>query len=163
VKYSLLSGSFLIAAALFALTACSDSGSKPSEAKASLTEGGMKCGAGKCGASMVDGNTVVAKKKKNILSQMRDNDSRRECVIKAATSKALYDCVRDPKTKRLTVKCGMGKCSNATEEITMKCGAGKCGSGMSQPKVPPRPKPIQSKPAKSKPVMKCAAGKCGGK
>ena len=116
----------------------------------SLTESGMKCGAGKCGASMVDGNTIVAKKKKNILSQMREDDPRKTCVLNANTTKVLYNCVRNPKSKRLTTKCGTGKCSNATKDITMKCGAGKCGSGMSKPKVP------------LKPVMKCAAGKCGG-
>jgi uncharacterized low-complexity protein len=134
------------------ISGCSD---KNSSDKASLTEGGMKCGAGKCGASMVDGNTVVAKKKKNILSQMREDDPRKECVIKAKSNKALYDCVRDPKSKRLTTKCGAGKCGNESEEITMKCGAGKCSSGMSKPKVPPKPEPVKSQPA-----MKCAAGKC---
>lgn len=135
------------------LTACSKTGK---EEKASLTEGGMKCGAGKCGASMVDGNTVLAKKKKNILKQMRENDSRKDCVLKATSSKALYDCVRDPKTNRLTTKCGKDQSNKSSEEITMKCGAGKCGSGMSQPKVPPKPKTVIDEPA-----MKCAAGKCG--
>lgn len=106
---------------------------------------GMKCGAGKCGANMFDGNAALGKKKKNILSQMRDDDSRKDCVIKAATTKAVYDCVRDPKGKKLTTKCGTGKCGSAP----MKCGAGKCGSSMNN-----------TTPEK-KPAMKCGAGKCG--
>ena len=131
---------------------CSD---KKGDGKASLTEGGMKCGAGKCGASMVDGNTIVAKKKKNILSQMRKDDPRKDCVIKASSNKALYDCIRDPETNRLTTKCGAGKCNSENNDVTMKCGAGKCSSGMSKPKVPLKPEP-----AKTEPAMKCAAGKC---
>jgi len=115
---------------------CGNQNSKTEDLKTSLTEGGMKCGAGKCGASMVDGNSVVAKKKKNMLSQMRENDPRKTCVLNASTTKALYNCVRNPKNKRLTTKCGTGKCSNATKEISMKCGAGKCGSGISAPKIP---------------------------
>ena len=115
---------------------CNNKNSQTEDPKTSLTESGMKCGAGKCGASMVDGNSVVAKKKKNMLSQMRENDPRKACVLNASTTKALYDCVRNPKSKRLTTKCGTGKCSNATEDITMKCGAGKCGTGMLTPKVP---------------------------
>ena len=124
---------------------CNDRNTETEDPQTSLTESGMKCGAGKCGASMVDGNTIVAKKKKNMLSQMRENDPRKACVLNANTTKALYNCVRNPKSKRLTTKCG-----NTNNELTMKCGAGKCGSGMSKPKVP------------LKPVMKCAAGKCGG-
>ncbi|MEA3419592.1 MAG: hypothetical protein U9Q90_09360 [Campylobacterota bacterium] len=134
--------------AAFIMVGCSDK----EDDKVSLTESGMKCGAGKCGTSMVDGNSVVAKKKKNILSQMRRDDPRKDCVIKANSNKALYDCVRDPKSKRLTTKCG-----NANDDITMKCGAGKCSSGMSKPKVPPKPESV-----KPEPVMKCAAGKCSG-
>jgi len=85
----------------------------------------MKCGAGKCGANMFDGNTALTKKKKNILSQMREDDERKDCVIAARTTKALYDCVRDPKTQKLSLKCGANK-----KEASMKCGAGKCGSEM---------------------------------
>ena len=33
--------------------------------------GSMKCGAGKCGINMMDGNSLLIKKKVNILSQMR--------------------------------------------------------------------------------------------
>ncbi len=158
MKLNLFAKSIIFIGALVFTVGCNSDGKD--EDKSSLTEGGMKCGAGKCGASMVDGNTIVAKKKKNILSQMRKDDPRKDCVLKAGSNKALYDCIRDPKTKHLTTKCGMGKCSNSTdkEEITMKCGAGKCGTGMSQPKVPPKPEP-----AKAKPAMKCSAGKCGGK
>jgi len=96
----------------------------------------MKCGAGKCGANMFDGNSALVKKKKNILSQMREDDSRKDCVIKASTTKAVYDCVRDPKGKKLIMKCETGKCGNNTKELSpkkqpaMKCGAGKCGSSM---------------------------------
>jgi len=106
---------------------CSDKDTK----EESLTEGGMKCGAGKCGSSMVDGDSVVAKKKKNILSQMREDDSRKDCLLKASTNKKLYECIRDPKTDRLTTKCG-----NDTKVVSkttpkgssdMKCAAGKCG------------------------------------
>ena len=79
----------------------------------SLTESGMKCGAGKCGSSMVDGNSVVAKKKKNILSQMREDDPRKECVLGANSSKKLYNCIRNPKTGRVTKKCGSDR---VTEE-----------------------------------------------
>ena len=110
--------------------------------------GGMKCGAGKCGANMFDGNSALAKKKKNILSQMRENDSRKDCVISAKSSKAVYDCVREPNGKKLTMKCGTGKCgADNAPQNTMKCGAGKCGDSM--------------KSAKPEPAMKCGAGKCG--
>ena len=67
----------------------------------SLTEGGMKCGAGKCGSSMVDGSSLLAQKKKNILDQMKKDDKRKDCVLKAKTTKVLYDCIRDEKTGRL--------------------------------------------------------------
>ena len=91
----------------------------------------MKCGAGKCGANMFDGNSALEKKKKNILSQMREDDSRKDCVIKAKSTTEVYDCVRDPKGRKLILKCG-----NTSKEISpkkqpaMKCGAGKCGSSM---------------------------------
>ncbi|WP_304545928.1 hypothetical protein [Sulfurimonas microaerophilic] len=62
----------------------------------------MKCGVGKCGANLVDGSGVLAKKKKNIISQMREDDTRRECVLKAKTTKAVYDCIRSPETGKLT-------------------------------------------------------------
>jgi len=88
---------------------------------------GMKCGAGKCGANMFDGNSALAKKKKNMLSQMRDNDSRKDCVIAASSTKEAYDCVRDKETQKMTLKCGADILKKAP---AMKCGAGKCGSSM---------------------------------
>ncbi len=98
---------------------------------------GMKCGAGKCGANMFDGNSALAKKKKNILSQMRKDDPRKDCVAKATTTKATYNCVREPGGEKLTMKCGVGKCGAGVsvpkvkkKESSMKCGTGKCGSSM---------------------------------
>jgi len=94
---------------------------------------GMKCGAGKCGANMFDGNSALAKKKKNILNQMRENDPRKECVIGALTTKDAYNCVREPDGKKLTMKCGVGKCGSEKDrakEPDMKCGTGKCGGSM---------------------------------
>ena len=114
---------------IISFSACSDS---KKELKGSASSG-MKCGAGKCGANMFDGKGALAKKKKNILSQMRENDSRKECVINAKTTKEVYNCVRSPQTQRMTLKCGEGKCGNAKnqqEMPKMKCGTGKCGSGM---------------------------------
>ena len=110
--------------------------------------GGMKCGAGKCGANMFDGNAALVKKKKNITIQMRDDDPRRDCVANASTTKEVYDCVRDPKTGKMSKKCGEAMESTASSS-SMKCGAGKCGSDM--PKLEP----------KKEPTMKCGAGKCG--
>ena len=113
---------------------------------------GMKCGAGKCGANMFDGNSALAKKKANILRQMRDDDPRETCVKNAKTTKDAYNCVREPNGKKLTLKCGVGKCGTAKEqeESSMKCGAGKCGASM------------QKEVKKEKPKMRCGAGKCGG-
>ncbi len=111
--------------------------------------GGMKCGAGKCGANMFDGNTALAKKKNNMLSQMREKDSRKECVKNAKTTKEAYDCVREPNGHKLTTKCGNGKCGEA--EPAMKCGDGKCGASMQKQKPQP----------KKESAMKCGAGKCG--
>ena len=122
---TIVAGLFII----LAFSACSD-GQK--EAKGSASSG-MKCGAGKCGANMFDGKGALAKKKKNILSQMRENDPRKECVISAKNTKAAYDCVRSPETKRMSLKCGEGKCGTAKEQKkmpAMKCGAGKCGGSM---------------------------------
>ncbi len=110
---------FVVLAAL-SLDGCSDRDDRPkNSAEAGST---MKCGAGKCGANMADGNSALMKKKMNILSQMREDDTRRDCVTKAQNTKALYDCVRNPETGRLTTKCG-----NTTMPGSMKCGAGKCG------------------------------------
>jgi hypothetical protein len=88
----------------------------------------MKCGAGKCGANMFDGSSALAKKQKNILSQMDDNDRRKDCVIGAKTTKDVYNCVRDDSGK-MRLKCGVSNEVNTmpTKETKMKCGAGKCG------------------------------------
>ena len=119
----------LLSALLLFFTGCGDEKKEPKGSASS----GMKCGAGKCGANMFDGKGALAKKKKNILQQMREDDKRKECVIAAKTTKEVYDCVRSPETKRMSLKCGEGKCGAAKEEKsmpTMKCGAGKCGSSM---------------------------------
>ncbi len=102
------------------------------EKKESITEGGMKCGPGKCGASMVDGSAVLVKKKMNILDQLRVDDSRRECVLAATTTKELYSCVRVEDTGRLSTKCSADNTKQAPnkEAPAMKCEAGKCGSSM---------------------------------
>jgi hypothetical protein len=102
------------------------------EKKESITEGGMKCGPGKCGASMVNGSAVLVKKKMNILSQLTENDTRRECVLNAKTTKELYACVRVEKTGRLSTKCAADNIQKIPKkEIpAMKCEAGKCGSNM---------------------------------
>ncbi len=88
---------------------------------------GMKCGAGKCGANMFDSNSALDKKKKNILSQMDENDNRKDCVIAASSTKEAYDCVRDKETQKMSLKCGADVLKKAP---AMKCGAGKCGSSM---------------------------------
>ena len=104
-------------------SACSD---EKQTSKGSASSG-MKCGAGKCGANMFDGKGALAKKKKNILSQTREDDPRKGCVINAKTTKELYNCVRSPKTNKMTLKCGIDTKKSGP---VMKCGAGKCGSGM---------------------------------
>ena len=96
----------------------------------------MKCGAGKCGASMANGSAILVKKKMNILNQMKEEDTRRDCVLNAKSTKALYNCVRDPKTGRLTVEpkeettvavSKSKKVSDAEQKSTMKYQTGKCG------------------------------------
>lgn len=108
------------------------SGCTDKEKKESITEGGMKCGPGKCGASMVDGSAVLVKKKMNILNQLTDDDTRRECVLKSMTTKELYDCVRVEETGRLSTKCSADNTKKAPKKATssMKCAPGKCGSDM---------------------------------
>lgn len=101
---------------------CSDK-----EKDKSLTEGGMKCGAGKCGSSMVDGSAILVKKKMNILDQIEAKDKRRDCVLKAKTTKALYNCVRDPKTGRLSRE--ERRVAQKESNISMKCRSGKCSHG----------------------------------
>ncbi len=134
-KYIFLSLSLITISTLF--TGCNNK-----EKSKSLTEGGMKCGAGKCGSSMVDGSAVLVKKKLNILNQMDKDDYRRTCVLEAKSTKALYNCVRDPDTGRLTI---VPKKTNTTtpkstvivvkkalvkeKDGTMKCQAGKCSGG----------------------------------
>ena len=111
--------------ALLLLSGCSQK-----EDKDSLTEGGMKCGPGKCGASMVDGSAVLVKKKMNILKQLKENDNRRDCVLKATSTKELYNCVRILETGRLSTKCSADNTKKIPkkEVSTMKCESGKCGS-----------------------------------
>jgi len=101
----------------------------------------MKCGAGKCGASMFNDDSVLDKKKQNVLSQLEENDSRKECVNNAKDTTEVYNCVRG-KDGKLTIKDAQ-KCGGA-----MKCGAGKCGAAM-------------NKPESKKAAMKCGEGKCG--
>lgn len=132
---------------LMLLLACS--GEKQKE---SITQGGMKCGPGKCGASMMDGSTVLVNKKMNILNQLAEDDSRRECVLTANTTKDLYNCVRVEKTGRLSTKCST---DNTVISSSMKCEVGKCASGMK--KVIPK-NTIQKSELSS---MKCEVGKCG--
>ena len=121
----------LLAATLITLALLS--GCSDKEKSKSLTEGGMKCGPGKCGASMVDGSAVLVKKKMNILDQLEKDDNRRDCVLKASSTKILYDCVRVAKTGRLSTKCSTDNTKKAPrkesekESGTMKCEAGKCG------------------------------------
>ena len=129
MKTNILSLSLLTFTLL--LSGCTDK-----DDKKSLTEGGMKCGAGKCGASMVDGSAVLVKKKMNIVNQLTKEDKRRDCVLKAKTTKALYNCVRDPETGRLTIedksktfKAVEKKVPKKEEKSEMKCAAGKCSGG----------------------------------
>jgi len=114
----ILKGVSTVALTLLVLGGCTSQDPKEGEKK--VTD--MKCGAGKCGANMFDGNAALTKKKKNILSQMREDDGRKECVLTAQTTKILYDCVRDEKTGKLSLKYGSAK-----KDVSMKCGSGKCG------------------------------------
>ncbi|UPT78372.1 hypothetical protein MN086_04305 [Sulfurovum sp. XGS-02] len=108
------------------------SGCTDKDKTSDLTEDGMKCGPGKCGASMVDGSTLLVKKKMNILNQLEKEDNRRECVLKALSTKEVYDCVRVQETGRLSTKCAADNTVKAPKkEIPpMKCETGKCGSSM---------------------------------
>jgi len=127
MKKRYITRSLMIVTAALLITGCSDK-----EKSKSLTEGGMKCGAGKCGANMADGGTLLDKKRMNILNQMRKDDPRIECVKNAQTTNAIYDCVRDINSGRITTKCSadrsvalQGK-NQVKKEATMKCEAGKC-------------------------------------
>ena len=135
----------LLGSTLLLLSACT--GEKKKE---SITEGGMKCGPGKCGASMVDGSAALVKKKMNILDQIKEDDTRRDCVLKSKTTKALYDCVRVEKSGRLSTKCSS---DNTSPRKTMKCETGKCSGAK---KIP-----VKKVPMKAATSMKCEAGKCG--
>ncbi len=108
---------------LFVFIGCSD---KP---KIKEKVEGMKCGAGKCGANMFDANQALAKKKSNILKQLKKGDKRVDCIKNAKTTKILYDCIRNPKTKRLSIKCGTSIKQQEPKPV-MKCAPGKCGGGM---------------------------------
>ena len=129
---------------VFSLGGCSSD--RDDSAKSNAVGSGMKCGAGKCGANMFDGNAALVKKKANITAQMREDDPRRDSVFKAATTKEVYDCVRDPETGKLTKSWSDDAMSSSAP---MKCGAGKCGASMQTPEP------------KKEPAMKCGAGKCG--
>lgn len=112
------------------LSGCSDK--KKSK---SLTESGMTCGAGKCGANAANGSALLVKKKMNIIDQMEKDDNRRDCVLKAKTTKALYACVRVTETGRLSTKCSSDRTKPKvapTKEISSetKCESGKCSSDM---------------------------------
>ncbi len=131
---SALSALMLIASVI--ITGCSDK-----EKEKSLTEGGMKCGAGKCGSSMVDGSAVLVKKKLNILNQMDKKDPRKDCVLKSKSTKALYNCVRNPNTGRLTIT--PTKANTTTFKSTV---------------IPEKKVPVKEKNS----TMKCQAGKCSG-
>lgn len=122
-KINLL-GSMLVLTML--LSACNNK-----EKEKSLTQGGMKCGAGKCGSSMVDGSAVLVKKKLNILNQLDKNDTRRDCVLKASSTKILYNCIRVYKTGRLSTKCSTDNTKKVPKKVKseMKCESGKCSSG----------------------------------
>ena len=70
------------------------------------------------------------KDKEEILKQLKEDDNRRDCVLKATSTKVLYNCVRVSKTGRLSTKCSSDntKMIPKKEVSTMKCEAGKCGS-----------------------------------
>jgi len=111
------------------LAGCSDK-----EKTKSITESGMKCGTGKCGANAANGSALLVKKKMNILDQMEKDDNRRDCVLKAKTTKALYACVRVDETGRLSTKCSTDntqpKVAPKKETSIAKCESGKCSSDM---------------------------------
>lgn len=132
--------SILLLGLILSFTACTDD-----KGASKSTAPDMKCGAGKCGANMFDGKGALAKKKKNILSQMRENDPRKECVITAKTAKEAYACVKHKETNKMSTKCG-----------TQKCGPGKCGDALTHEKM------MRENPVEKEPAMKCGAGKCGG-
>ena len=105
---------------LLSLSACTEEKiEKGTHASPSMS----KCGIGKCGANMFDDNAALTKKKKNLLSQMSKDDKRRDCIEKSTNTKDAYNCVRDPQTKKLSLKCG----AKAMQAMPMKCGVGKCG------------------------------------
>lgn len=112
----------LLLATILLLSGCADR-----QKQESITQSAMKCGAGKCGASMMNGSALLVKKKTNILNQLQEDDSRRQCVLNATSTKALYACVRAEDTGRLSKNETTTK---PMSQSAMKCGAGKCGGGM---------------------------------
>ena len=122
----------LIISGIVAIGLCL-SGCNGKKEDSSPTTNGMKCGAGKCGANMADGGTLLDKKRMNLLSQMREDDTRRRCVEEAMSAKAMYACVTDVRTGRMSIKCdaaysaGMQKSLPKPSDAAMKCEAGKCG------------------------------------
>jgi len=126
------------------ITSCSDA-----EQGAKSSASGMKCGAGKCGANMFDGKGALSKKKRNIISQMRTNDPRIDCVKSAKTTLEAYNCVKHKETNRMSLKCG-----------TSKCGEGKCGTAIKHTKMMLEKKAMKKENNTS---MKCGANKCGSK
>ena len=103
MKYSLFFTA--VCAGVLMLTGCSDQ-KKESDTP---TSGVMKCGAGKCGANMISGDSALANKQRNILSQMDVNDPRQKCVMNAKSIEAVYDCVRDPETGKLSLEYNASK------------------------------------------------------
>ncbi|MDM5272522.1 hypothetical protein PGH07_10055 [Sulfurovum sp. zt1-1] len=107
------------------LSGCSDK-----DKTKSLSENAMQCGPGKCSASMIDGSTVLVKKKTNILDQLKEDDPRRACVVDAETTKEVYNCVRDEATARLSLEMTTAeKAVSKNETSEMKCAPGKCSAG----------------------------------
>ncbi|HFQ61399.1 MAG TPA: hypothetical protein ENK39_03755 [Epsilonproteobacteria bacterium] len=138
------------------LAGCSDK-----EKTKSITEGGMKCGAGKCGASMANGSALLVKKKMNIIDQMDKNDTRRNCVLKAKTTKALYACVRVTETGRLSTKCSSDKTKPKVNLPRQKCESGKCNSAMKNGAKSTKCSTEKKAPKKETiSAAKCETGKC---
>ncbi len=54
-----------------------------------------------CGALGKSGDDML-----QYLSQMREDDSQKKCVIVVKSSKAVHNCTRELNGKKLTMKCG---------------------------------------------------------
>lgn len=96
IKIKIIGISVVMMVAMITFSACSET---KKEEKGSSSSG-MKCGAGKCGANMFDGKGALAKKKKNILSQMFKSDPRKACVLAAKNTKEAYECVKNKESKQ---------------------------------------------------------------